>query len=188
MSTRTPRRLLAATAAAALAAVTVGAASASAGSSGEEMVGIGRVYDNGHYALFTGPPFEQGCMGEFPLFPAHVVTAPGGIRTFTARGTNDAMLYDLTALGLTSGVELIGVACDAVFGGGDVPEPIATGQTQDVLQGRETADAGQYRDSSRGTLYGTDGTRYEVQGGSLEIGGSDTPDNLVEQHLVVKIR
>jgi hypothetical protein len=183
----TARRMLAATALTALAAVTVGGSSASAGVSGEEDVVVARAYDSDRYALLTGPPFEQGCAGEFPLFPAHVVDAPGGVRTYTARATNDALLFDLEALGLDSVLDVIITACTALANDEEPPEPIATGTTHDVVNARETADGGQYRDSSRGTLYGDDGTRYEVKAGSLNR-GEDDQDNIVQMHLTVKIR
>jgi hypothetical protein len=186
----TARRTIAATALTALAAVTLGASAASAGVTGEDNVQIARIYFNDDYAIFTGVMFEQGCVGDFPVFPARGVDAPGGVHNFTARVTNDAALYDLQALGLSSPFELIELACSALAIGGEAPEPIATGRTQEVLQGHETADGGfQYRDSARGTLVDEDGTRYEVRGGSLERGNVDDAQlDGVEYHLVVKIR
>jgi hypothetical protein len=180
-------RFVGATAATALLGLTLGAAPASAGVSGDEDVELARAYNNEHYALLTGPPFEQGCAGEFPLVPGRVVNAPGGVRTFTVSGTSDAWLFDLDALGFDTVVDVIIASCTALATGGELPEPLATGTTYDVFQGHETADGGQYRDSSRGTLYGEDGTRYEVKAGSLNR-GDDDQDNIIEQHLVVKIR
>jgi len=181
------RRALAATAATALAAVSLGTASALAGVAGEEDVELARAYSNEHYALLTGAPFEQGCAGEFPLVPGRVVNAPGGVRTFSVSGTSNAWLFDLDALGLDTVLDVIIASCTALATGGEPPEPLATGTTYDVYQGHETAAGGQYRDSSRGTLHGEDGTHYEVKAGSLNR-GEDDQDNLVEQHLVVKIR
>ena len=187
MKGTTALRTVATAAATLLVAVTVGSASASAGVSGDEDVELARAYNNEHYALLTGPPLEQGCAGEFPLVPGHVVNAPGGVRTFTVSGTSDAWLFDLDALGFDTVVDVIIASCTALATGGELPEPLATGTTYDVFQGHETAGGGQYRDSSRGTLYGEDGTRYEVKAGSLNR-GEDDQDNIVEQHLVVKIR
>jgi hypothetical protein len=187
----TARRTIAATAATALAAVSLGTASASAGVTGEEPIEVGRAFSNDRYLVLTGTlQSAEACEGTFSSYPGRVVDAPGGVRTFTVRGTYDAELYDLRALGLSSFIEWIIASCTAFATGGEPLEPIATGKAETVFQGRETADGGQYRDSAHGTLVGDDGTRYEVRGSSLErvdVVGEKGYEG-IQSNLVVKTR
>ena len=140
------------------------------------------------YLVLTGTvQSAEACEGNFSSYPGRVVDAPGGVRTFTVRGTYDAELYDLPALGLSSFIEFIIASCTAFATGGEVPEPIATGQAETVFQGWETADGGRYRDSTHGTLFGEDGTSYQVRGNSLErVSDGGEKAEGIQMNLVVK--
>jgi hypothetical protein len=190
MKGTTALRTLATAAATVLVAVTVGSAPASAGVTGEEDIQVGRLFFNDQYLVLTGTPQSaEACEGTFSSYPGRVVDAPGGVRTFTARGTYDTELYDLTALGLSSVMEFIIASCTAFATGGEIPEPIATGQAETVFQGQETADGGQYRDSAHGSLVGDDGTRYEIRGNSLErFTEGEAKAGGIQMNLVVKTR
>ena len=187
----TVARRIAATAAAALTGLAVVAIPASAEVTGEEDIQVGRLFFDDRYLVLTGTlQSAEACEGNFSSYPGRVVDAPGGVRTFTVRGTYDAELYDLTALGLSSFIEFIIASCTAFATGGEVPEPIATGHAETVFQGWETADGARYRDSAHGTLVGDDGTRYEVRGNSLErvdVVGEKGAEG-IQMNLVVNAR
>jgi hypothetical protein len=184
------RRILAATATAALAAVTLGTSPASAGVTSEEPIQVGRAFFDDQYLVLTGTlQAAEACEGTFSSYPGRVLDTPGGVRTFTVRGTYDAELYDLTALGFSSFGAFIEASCTAFATGAEPPEPIATGQAETVFQGWETADGGTYRDSAHGTLVGDDGTRYEVRGNSLErFTSGRAKEGGIQMNLVVNSR
>lgn len=102
---------------------------ARAGVSGYATFEGGFVYGEDGMAVFTGPPFEQGCLGQgFPSSEAHLVyPADGTGDRLQARFDSAVMVYDLDALELSDPFELLGMACNAVFNGHPVPQPIATG-------------------------------------------------------------
>ncbi len=165
MNASTAHRTLAATAATALTALTLGVAPASAGVSSTGEARVATFYSNDEYALFTGPPFEQGCLDEgFLTAAAHVVEAPGGIYTERASGENLALLYDLEAEGASDGIELLENACAALEAGDPMPVPVAEGTTSDRFNVWESSDGTVYRDQAIGTLETPDGRELKVHG------------------------
>ncbi|MCA1784105.1 MAG: hypothetical protein ABR616_03875 [Dermatophilaceae bacterium] len=164
MITSTTRKIAAA-AAAAVTGLTLGAAPATAGvsSSGESELAL--FYFDDEYALFTGPPFDEGCRGEgFQRVTSHVVETPSGIYNEHASGENLALLYDLEAEGVSSGFELLEKACAALEAGETMPEPVAEGTTSDRRQAWEGIDKFHYRDTAVGTLKTPDGQTLKVHG------------------------
>ena len=179
MSTWT-RRILAATATAALAAVTLGSAPASAGVSGTGETEVALFVSNDKYALFTGPPFELGCVGEgFLQAASHVVDAPSGFFTEQAKGENFASLYDLQAEGVSDHFELLDKVLTACETGDPLPVPIATGTTSDRLAYWGDDDVLNYRDRAIGTLMTPDGQKLKVNGttrATLTFTGEGPPE------------
>lgn len=148
---------------------------ASAGVVEDVPVATGYFYEGDGYALFTGPPFEQGCLGEgFPEATAMLVDPPADLEHFSARFESDMLLYDLDALGLDSAGELLDVACTAVAqGSDDVPTPIAAGTGR--VSFRERCEYGidgcgspgsvlHAKDDTHGTVTTADGTTLRVRG------------------------
>lgn len=167
MRTRPIRTRAAAATAVGLAALALGAAPASAGVSDTGENVMLRFYDNGRYVLFTGPPLAGGCTGEgIILFPEHVVAAPSGVENHRVQGTNDADLYDLEALGLTSGWDLFLAAC--VNGTIPDPTPVASGTVEEwVHTWLDASGRVMEKDEANGTLLTADGSSVAVQGTSL---------------------
>jgi hypothetical protein len=73
--------------------------------------------------LVTGPPFEQGCPGEGFTLASMTSILKDGLYTsrMNVNGT-EMRLYEAPSFDV-----LINEACGAVFGGGDMPQPIAFG-------------------------------------------------------------
>ncbi len=107
---------------------------ASAGPPGEsgnverfEIEGVGLVYDNGEYAVVTGPPFSEGCLGQgFPTTTTQVVNRGNGSFSETWRIKKiDVMVFEWEG----DVFDLIGLSCEALANGEPLPvEPIAVGE------------------------------------------------------------
>jgi hypothetical protein len=165
MNSSTTRRVLAVVSATALACLTLGAAPAAAGVSGTGETEVALFVSNDKYALFTGPPFDQGCANEgFLRVASHVVQAPSGFFTEQARGENPALLYDLEAEGVSDHFQLLDKACSAYEAGEPLPVPIATGTTSDRLRYWGDDDVLQYMDRAIGTLVTPEGRTVKVNG------------------------
>lgn len=106
------------------------AATASAGASSYEDRQIAHFYINADYAVYTGPPFEQGCLGEgFIESRTHVVRPTESREISRSKFEDRIQVYDNSEYGFTDPFDLISLACDAVFSGeGEVPVPIASGE------------------------------------------------------------
>jgi hypothetical protein len=180
MTTSTTQRFLATTAALALAGLTLGAAPASAGVSGTGETEVALFVSNDEYALFTGPPFEEGCANQgFLLATSHVVQAPSGFFTEQASGSNHALLYDLEAEGVSNHFELLDKACSAFEAGEPLPTPVAEGSTSDRLAYWGDEDVVEYRDRAIGTLVTPDGRQLRVNGttrATLTFTGEGPPE------------
>ena len=91
------------------------------------VVDVGLVYDNGEYAVVTGPPFSEGCFGEgFPLTTAQGVNRGNGTFSETWRIKNiNVMVFEWEG----NVFDLIGASCQLLAEEGKVfLEPIAVGE------------------------------------------------------------
>jgi hypothetical protein len=73
--------------------------------------------------LVTGPPFDQGCVGDgFTLVSRKSILKDGLYTSRMNVNGTELRLYEASSF-----EELINAACEAFFTGGDMPEPIAFG-------------------------------------------------------------
>lgn len=78
-------------------------------------------------AAFSGPVFEEGCLGIFDDQDVHVVR-PSDTRTrMSAHFEDELRLYDLTEIGVANPPELLDLACAAVANGEEAPQAFAVG-------------------------------------------------------------
>lgn len=121
--------------------------------------------------LVTGPPFDQGCIGEGFTLASRTSILKDGLYTshINTNGT-EMRLYEAASFD-----ELINAACEAFFTGGDMPEPIAFGigswkyrswdQTTLPESSFDLGPVGAHiRDSAWATMVYTDGSRAQVRG------------------------
>jgi len=73
--------------------------------------------------LVTGPPFDQGCIGEgFTVTPRQSILIDGLYSSQMSASGVEMRLYSAPSFDV-----LINAACEALFTGGDMPQPIAFG-------------------------------------------------------------
>ena len=143
---------------------------ASAGVSAYEDLPVRELFQNGEYALFTGPMFEQGCRGEgFSDFRSHVVRPGNGGLISRTKYEDSLHLYDLSEWGAQDAFDLIDISCTAVFTGeGPVPMPIASGEgdirVRQQVSFRPDGGTDSNQSSVHGTLVTESGEEWSVKG------------------------
>jgi len=145
--------------------------------------------------LVTGPAFEQGCLGEgFTVATMRSVLSNGLYTSGMEASGVEMRLYSAPSF-----EALINEACGAVFGGGDVPEPIAFGigswkykawdQTSIPASSFEPPAVGSHTlNSAWATLVYTDGSRAQVRGNVHFIQTDAGPNILVNEVIVMPVR
>lgn len=184
-----------------LAAIAVAAAvatvpsPASAGVSSSESYWIGHLYDDGVYALVTGPPFEDGCRGEGFTEELHLVEPPSGNFLVHDKFVNRANLFELAPWGVTEVTELLDVACEAVLTGvGTVPTPVAIGSVTEIWsergRPRGAEDTIAIQNSVAGSVTFQDGRTVEVRGAAkfrLTFEDRDQPPEMTTTFLRLQV-
>ncbi len=141
--------------------------------------------------LVTGPPFEQGCLGEgFTVATMRSVLIDG---VYTSRMTADGVemrLYSAPSFGA-----LIDAACEAFFTGGEMPQAIAFGigswtylaENQTELPGSsfEAPSVGSHiTNRAKAVMTFEDGTRADVVGNADLVWTEQGPDASVNDVIV----
>lgn len=143
-------------------------------------VNVGLVYDNGEYAVVTGPPFSEGCLGEgFPATTTQVVHRGNGSFSETWRIKNiNVMVFEWEG-----GVfDLIGASCEALAMGLPLPyEPIATGKGSHSFKVSGDENGVHIRNTLTAKLTTTDGQRAHVNTFASFDDGPGGLENLVER-------
>jgi len=181
-------------AASAAALMTIPSTAASAGVSSWESVEPALIpYENEEYALLGGATFEEGCQGNFEDQSGHVVRPPD--RLFRqARWEEPLYLYDLSEWGAQDVWDLIEIGCTAVFTGGEVPAPVATGEGTVRWAERDSSNATDLvviSSSVRGEVVDDSGQVYRLLGRTHAVfttDGSGGPPDVDKQVLTVRRR
>jgi hypothetical protein len=133
--------------------------------------------------LVTGPPFEQGCVGDGFTLASRTSILKDGLYTSTMNVNGTEMrLYEAPSFEV-----LINAACEAFFTGGDMPEPIAFGigswkykawdQTELPPSSFEVPPVGAHTtNTSWASMLFTDGTRAQVKGIADYVSTESGPD------------
>lgn len=145
--------------------------------------------------LVTGPAFEQGCLGEGFTTVTRQSTLHDGLYSsrMHVNGT-EIRLYSAPSFGV-----LVDAACEAVFTGGDVPQPIAFGvgswkyrawdQTALPASSFEPPSVGSHTvNSAWAVMEFTDGSQALVRGNADYIQTETGPDLLVLEVIVKPAR
>jgi len=136
--------------------------------------------------LVTGPPFEQGCVGDgFTLVSRTSILEDGLYTSHMNVDGTEMRLYEAPSFDV-----LINAACEAFFTGGDMPEPIAFGigswkyrawdQTELPASSFDAPPVGTHiRDSAWASMVFTDGTQAQVRGVTDLVWTENGPDFLL---------
>jgi hypothetical protein len=126
-------------------------------------VEAGQVYDDGEYAVVTGPPFSEGCVGQgFSLTTAQGVSRGNGTFSQTWRIKNiNVMVFEWEG----DVFDLIGQNCEAIFDGDPetMPvEPIAVGEGRHSFKVSGDQNGVHIRNTLTARVTTTDGQRAHV--------------------------
>ncbi len=138
----------------------------------------GLVYDNGEYAVVTGPAFEQGCFGEgFPPINTQVVNRGNGTFSETWQIKDiRVMVFEWEG----NVFDLIDLNCASIASGGAaVVEPIAVGQGRHSFTSRGDDNGVHVQNTLTAKVTTTDGQRAHVNAfASVDLSPAGE-DNLV---------
>jgi hypothetical protein len=144
------------------------------------VVDVGLVYDNGEYAVVTGPPFSEGCFGEgFPLTTAQGVNRGNGTFSETWRIKNiNVMVFEWEG----NVFELIDQNCTAIVNGDPLPvEPIAVGEGRHNFKVSGGQDGVHIQNTLTARVMTTDGQRAHVNAFASFDDGPGGLVNLVQR-------
>jgi hypothetical protein len=143
-------------------------------------VEAGLVYDNGEYAVVTGPPFSEGCFGEgFPTTTAQSVSRGNDSFSETWRIKNiNVMVFEWEG----NVFDLIGQSCEAIVNGDPLPaEPIAMGEGRHSFKVSGDQNGVHIQNTLTANVTTTDGQRAHVNAFASFDDGPGGTENLVKR-------